>query len=83
MSVEVREVEVGGRHREAGLLHICDSPPWDLRLVVGEAEYSAVGGDLFESLGNLRRLLEADDRLLCVEGARGDLRGRCDAGASV
>jgi hypothetical protein len=42
-------------------------------VVVGEVEYSVVGDDLFESLGNLRRLLKAEDRLLCVEGARGDV----------
>jgi len=73
MSTEVREVEVGGRHVAVGRLHIGDSPPWGLRLVVGEEDYSVVGEDLFESLVSLRRLLEADDRVLCVEGARGDV----------
>ena len=73
MSGEVREVVVGGQESVVGLLHIDGSPPWGLRLVAGEAEYSVVGDDLFESLGNLRRLLEVEDRVLCVEGARGDV----------
>ena len=73
MNVEVREVEVRGTQREVGLLYIDDSPPWGLRLVVSEVEYLAVGVDLFDSLGSLRRLLEGDDRMLCVEGARYDV----------
>ena len=73
MSAEVREVEVGGRRVAVGRLYIDDSPPWGLRLVVGNEDYSVVGDDLFDSLAKLRRLLEVNDRVLCVEGARGDV----------
>lgn len=45
-----------GLHVAVGHLYIGDSPPWGLRLVVGEEDYSVVGEDLFESLVSLRRL---------------------------
>lgn len=70
---EVRDVVVGGRRESPGRLFIEDSAPWGLRLVVEDREFRSHGEDLFESLGSLRRLLEAEDRLLCVAGARGDV----------
>lgn len=73
MSTEVLPVTVAGAELRAGSLHVAESPPWDLRLVVGKEEYVSVGTDLFESLTQLRRVLEAEELALCVAGCRSDV----------
>jgi hypothetical protein len=70
---ESREVSVFGREIERGVLTIGDGVSCELVLELSERTYRATGFDLFDSLVSLRGALEADDLLICVEGARSDV----------
>jgi hypothetical protein len=70
---ESREVSFLGSKAERGLLIIADSEPWTLSADVGGDRYVASGFDLFDSLTKLRRALEADGLLICIQGARADV----------
>jgi hypothetical protein len=68
-----REVPVLGSGVERGVLTIGEGGSCELVLEVGERSYRATGFDLFDSLVTLRGVLEAEDLLICVEGARSDV----------
>jgi hypothetical protein len=70
---ESREISVRGPGIELGVLTIADRAPWELVLELGERRFAVTGVDLFDSLTKLRRALEAEGRLICIEGARGDV----------
>jgi hypothetical protein len=70
---ESREVSVFGREIERGVLTIGDGVSCELVLELSERRFQVTGSDLFDSLVALRDVLEAEDLLICVEGARSDV----------
>lgn len=68
-----RRVEVAGGGGAWGVLRVGAAPHWRLQFGVGGRSYVSEGVDSFESLVSLRRQLEADGLLLCVNGARSDV----------
>jgi len=73
MGVEERDIAICGREVVTGRLEIEDAHPWTLWLMIANEEYSSVGADFFDSLQNLRGLLEPDGQMLCVQGACRDV----------